>query len=217
MVFRGAMEEGLVTLTGTITNFLWRLSCCQAQMDLSLFQVKSKQLRMGKALISISVGTCLSTAQTCNMQQSSYKVQMDTDEARWTTFLRNVLCLMKAYFAQNVRVTVHCVAMPAEAGQQPLNLFVTVWPQSSLSSLSTNWWLRGYWIVVDRPRRRNDDTLTPWSSEQMICYLGLWPDHYQWMMDVNCWVSKKKGIRKVSMLSRKRYLPIWPIFLCQKG
>ena len=32
---------------------------------------------------------------------------------------------MKAYFAQNVRVTVH-VAMPAEAGQQPLNLFVTV-------------------------------------------------------------------------------------------
>ena len=169
---------------------------------------KEQTTENGKSSLPSRLNLCWhqKSVHSTDMQQSYYKVQIDTHKGCWTTILRNVLCLMKAYFAQNVRVTVHCVAMPAEAGHQPLNLFVTVWPQSSLSSLSTNWWLRGYWIVVDRPRRRNDDTLTPWSSEQMICYLWLWPDHYQWMMDVNCWVSKKKGIRKVSMLSKKRYL-----------
>ena len=49
----GAMEESPESgewwhwLAPVITNFLWRRICCQAQMDLSLFQVNSKQQRMG--------------------------------------------------------------------------------------------------------------------------------------------------------------------------
>ena len=88
-------------------------------------------------------------------------------------------------FAQYGRVTVHATK-PASA-EQPLNLFVTVKTvcglTPSLSSLSTNWWLRLRpltRIVVDRPRRRNDDSLIPWWSSQIICDRGLWWNQYHW-------------------------------------
>lgn len=50
----GAMEETRESgwwhwLAPVIANFLWRRRCCQAQIDLSLFQVNSKQLWMGKS------------------------------------------------------------------------------------------------------------------------------------------------------------------------
>ena len=172
-------------LASGITNFT--PSCCQAQINLSLFQVQSKQLRMGKAFrqrISISFVT---SPQTVILQYQS------TNGYTWR--LLNNYSKKCSVFDEGVfRTECESHRTRRDAGwgrQQPLNLFVTVWPQSSLSSLSTNWWLR-CWIVVDRPRRRNGDTLIPWLSSQMICYLWLWPDHYQWMMDVNCWVSSKK-------------------------
>ena len=99
----GDSGEGRQGLAPVITNFLWRRSCCQAQMGLSLFQVNSKQLRLGNSSDHPSFRETKSQSQLFIAGHAIFSIKLLTTynkecQKKILGNSKNISCLMKTHF-----------------------------------------------------------------------------------------------------------------------